>query len=163
MWQLSRLLFGMCGALWLAIGVLTPVFMDRDFGRTTLFGSPRTDAALYGDRPERLLETNRELATFRGVALRAIGGLLVAAGVSVLAIAWFGLREVVAWPLTTLTVVSLAVLPYWWLAFRPYREAHIPLSLLDLPPFMWIPGVLMPMASVLGWLAFAFAEADRKV
>jgi hypothetical protein len=53
-----------------------------------------------------------------------------------------------------LTVVGFAVLPYWWIVFRPYRDAGIKLGLLDLPPFMWVPGVLMPVASILGWIAY---------
>lgn len=150
----SRILFLLSGGLWLVIGLLTPLLSDTAVGSRTVFGSPSTDTALYGSPPEELLVSNPHLATLRHMTLRAIAGLLVAAGLMTAAVAWFGLMEFEAWPLALLTVVGLAVLPYWWIAFSPYRKAGIRLGLLDLPPFMWVPGVLMPVASVIGWVAY---------
>jgi len=150
----SRILFVIAGGLWLVIGLLAPFIMDTAAGKRTLFGSPTTDKALYGAPPEELLVSNLQLATFRQVILLAIAGLLVSTGLLTGAVAWFGLREPEAWALGLLTVVGLVVLPYWWIAFAPYREAGIRLRVLDLPPFMWIPAILMPLASVLGWVGY---------
>lgn len=150
----SRILFLICGGLWLAIGLLTPVMSDSVVGRRTLFGSPATDTALYGSPPEELLVSNPQLATLRHVTLRAVAGLLVAAGLLTTAVAWFELGGSETWALALLTLVGVAVLPYWWIAFGPYRQAGIKLGPLDLPPFMWVPGVLMPVASILGWSAY---------
>jgi hypothetical protein len=149
----SRILFLIAGGLWLLIGVLTPVMSDTAFGKQTLFGSPSTDTALYGGRPEVLLATNHQLATLRHVILRAIAGLLVAAGLLTATMAWFGLADPRPWALGLLTIVGLVVLPYWWIAFGLYRQGGVRLALLDLPPFMWVPGILMPVASILGWMA----------
>lgn len=148
----GRILFLVAGGMWLVIGLLTPVMFDSAMGRRTLFGSPSSDAVLYGLPPEELLVSNPQLATLRRVTLPAVAGLMVAAGLLTLSVAWFGLKESGSWALTLLTVVGLAVLPCWWIVFGPYRQAGIKLGLFDLPPFMWVPGILMPVASVLGWI-----------
>ena len=152
--SVSRILFLISAGVWLVIGLLTPVMSDSAIGKRTLFGSPSTDTALYGSPPEELLASNPQLATLRHVTLRAVAGLLVAAGLLTAGIAWFGLRGGDTWALGLLTVAGLAVIPYWWIVFGPYRQAGIKLGLLDLPPFMWVPGVLMPVASILGWFAY---------
>ncbi|MDX1449828.1 MAG: hypothetical protein R3246_12285, partial [Acidimicrobiia bacterium] len=37
-------------------------------------------------------------------------------------------------------------------ALAPYRSAGVRLTLGDIPPFMWVPAIAMPAASVLGWV-----------
>jgi hypothetical protein len=149
---LARILFSASGALWLVIGLLTPFASETSIGTRTLMTSPATDTDLFGAAPEKLLASDLRLSTLRRVMLRAIAGLLVAGGLLTTATAWYGLRRPTIWALTLLTAVTVLVLPYWWISFGPYREAGIRLRLLDLPPFMWVPGILMPLASVLGWL-----------
>lgn len=151
----SRYLFLVAGILWLLTGVLTPLLLDRGFGKADLFGSPAADAALYGNDPEAILASNPDLATLRGVVLRVIAGLLVASGSLVIALAWFGLKPATAWALGALSFVGVIVVPYWWISFRPYRDAGIGMSLLDMPPFMWVPALLMPLAGALGWIAYS--------
>ena len=149
----SRYLFLACGILWLLIGILTPLLMDRGIGKAAVFVTSATDEALFGAAPEIILESNPALFTLRGITLRAIAGLLVAAGSMVVAVSWFGLKSPTSWALGALTFVGVAVIPYWWIAFRPYREGGVAMSLLDIPPFMWVPAFLMPLASALGWIA----------
>jgi len=151
----SRYLFLASGILWLLVGVLTPLLMDRGIGKAALFVTSTTDTALYGDAPEAILESTPALVTFRGVTLRVIAGLLVAAGSLVIALSWFGLKPATAWALAALSFVGVVVIPYWWIVFRPYREAGVDVGLLDIPPFMWVPAFLMPLAAALGWIAYA--------
>jgi len=151
----SRYLFLACGILWLLVGLLTPPLLGRGFTKADLFGSPAADAALFGDAPEAILESNPDLATLRGVILRVIAGLLVASGSLVIALSWFGLKPPTAWALGALSFVGVVVIPYWWIAFRPYRDADIGMGLLDVPPFMWVPAILMPLAAALGWIAYS--------
>ena len=42
--------------------------------------------------------------------------------------------------------------PFWVLVFRPYLAAGAPLGLSDVPPWIWIQGVLFVPATVLGWI-----------
>lgn len=51
-----------------------------------------------------------------------------------------------------MTIDGLAVLPLWYLVFRPYLRADISLSIGDMPPFIWVPTVLFVPAVVLGWI-----------
>lgn len=148
----SRTLFLIAGLVWLVIGLLTPVMSETAGGRRTLFTSPASDTVLFGGPPEELLAANTDLATLRHVTFRVIAGLLVAAGLLTMSVAWFALGETEIWALGLLTVVGVAVIPYWWITFGPYREVGVKLGLFDLPPFMWVPGLLMPVAAALGWI-----------
>jgi hypothetical protein len=151
----SRALFSISGVLWLVIGVLAGVLVDRGVGPPMVFISERTDTALFGGPPEEILDSVPELRTFRLIVVRgALAGFLVASGLLTAAVAWFGLREGQTWALGLLTVVGVAVLPYWWMALVPYREAGISLTLGDIPPFMWVPAILMPVAGALGWIGY---------
>jgi hypothetical protein len=44
------------------------------------------------------------------------------------------------------------VLPFWWVSLAPYRDANVPLRVGDIPPFMWVPAIMMPVASLLAWI-----------
>jgi len=148
----ARILFLIGGGMWLLIGLLTPPLLDRNVGPPILFVSERTDTALFGADPREIRAVNPDLTTLRGIILRALAGLLVASGTLTLGVAWFGMREPETWALTLLTIVGLVVLPYWWVALEPYRAAGVGLRLSDIPPFMWVPAIVMPVAAALGWV-----------
>lgn len=150
----ARIIFGLVGLFLLLIGVLTAILTDRGIGPSIVFVSPRTDQALFGAAPEEVLSSNPDLVTFRFVVLRTLAGLLVATGLLTAGVAWFGMSDGGPWALTLLTVVGLAVIPFWWIALGPYREAGIRLGLGDIPPFMWVPALVMPAASLLGWFGY---------
>lgn len=149
---ISVLLFLLSGVLHLLIGLLTPLMMDSGFARQVLFISNRTDATLFGTEPSQLLQRNPELAKMRTVLKGVFGGWLVVIGVLTLTVAWFGLRQHQMWSLITLGACGLLMLPFWYITFRPYLQAGIPMGFADLPPIFWIPGVTLIPAIVLGWL-----------
>jgi hypothetical protein len=146
---ISAGLFIAYGAVWFLIGLLTPLLHDRGIGPTMLFISPRTDTALFGADPATLL-SDPTLSRLRSLLLTALGGMLVAAGLMVMSIAFFALRSGQTWSLVTLTIVGIGVLPFWLLVFRPYLAAGIPIALGDVPPFMWVPTALLMPAVILG-------------
>lgn len=150
----SRVLFVGVGVFWLLIGVLAALLSDKGIGPPMIFISERTDTALYGGPPEEILESNGELASFRYVIVRVLAGLLVAAGLLTAGVARFGLTEPRAWVLAVLTLIGLGVLPYWWISLAPFRDTGISVGLGDIPPFMWVPAIVMPLASVLGWIGY---------
>jgi len=155
MMDAARWLFTGVGAFWFLIGVLAAVLTGRGIGPPMIFVSERTDTALFGGPPDEVLESIPELGTLRNIAVKGVvSGLLVATGLLTATVAWFGLREPEVWALALLTIVGVAVIPYWWIALAPYREAEIALSLADIPPFMWLPAIVMPVASLLGWIGF---------
>lgn len=148
----ARILFAITGVFWLLIGVLAGPLDGRGIGPTFIFISPRTDAALYGGPPDEILNSNSSLTIFRYTAIRVMGGLLMTTGLLTASLAWYGLREPRIWVLTILTIVGLGVIPFWWVSLTPYRDAGIKLALVDIPPFMWVAAVTMPVASILGWI-----------
>ena len=137
--------------MWFLIGVLTPFLHDSTTGRTMVFLSPRTDAALFGGNPTSLL-ADPALSQLRSLLMIALGSMLAAAGVLVIAIALFALRVGQGWALAALTLAGLVVLPFWFLVFRPYAAAGVAVGLGDAPPFMWVPTTLLVPAVALGWI-----------
>lgn len=151
----ARFLFAGVGVFWLLIGVLAPILTDRGIGPPIIFVSERTDTLLYGGPPNQILDEIPQLRLLRHTTVNgSLSGVLVAVGLLTASVAWFGLREPQAWVLSTLTIVGFAVIPYWWVALAPYRNAGISLSLGDIPPFMWLPAIVMPTASILGWIDY---------
>ncbi len=152
MTAVARILFLIAGGLWLAIGVAAPLLLGKGVGPPMVYISTRTDTALFGAPPDQVLAGNPQLVMLRMMLIRSLSGLMVAAGLAVLGLAWFGMRTPDRWVLGLLAVIGAAVLPFWWSVFAPYRAAGIRLAIGDLPPFMWVPAILMPVASVFGWL-----------
>jgi hypothetical protein len=121
-----------------------------------VFVSERADTSLYGGPPNQVLEDIPELRILRHTTVKGtLSGFLVASGLLTTAVAWFALGSSQIWALVTLTIVGVAVVPYWWIALAPYRDAGIGLTLADIPPFMWLPAIVMPIASLLGWLGYS--------
>ena len=147
----SVALFILYGAFYILIGTLTPIMQNTPAGRQVTVSSVAKDNALLGAPTADLLQTNSPLAKLRTMLLNMVAGLLVTAGLLVLAVTWFGLRQGQGWALGALALAGVAVLPFWWLVFRPYAAAGIHVGL-DWPPFMLIPTVLLGPALVLGWI-----------
>lgn len=152
--DVARGLFVVHGALWIAIGALSPLLLDRNVGSPMVILSGRTDTHLFGADPPSVLADSR-VRTLRAILVAMLGGCMLAAGVLVSAIAWFGLGARSIWAMATLTIVAVALIPFWWHVLRPYRVAKTPVGLGDVPPFMWVPLALDAPAVALGWLALA--------
>jgi hypothetical protein len=148
---ISVALFLLYGAVYFLIGALAPVMQNTAIGRQATISNPAKDSALLGSATPDLLQASPALLKLRTMLLNMIGGLLVTAGILVLAVTWFGLRQGQGWALGTLALAGLAVFPFWWLVFRPFGEAGIRVGL-DWPPFMLVPTVLLGPAIVLGWI-----------
>src|SRR3989304_8831539 len=98
---ISVILFLIYGAVYVLIGMLTPIMLDPQSG-TLVFFSPNTDAKLFGQEPAKLIEGNKNFAMLRQILLFVIAGLLTATGIFHLALTWFGLRQGHAWALAAL-------------------------------------------------------------
>jgi hypothetical protein len=152
---ISVVLFLLYGALNVVIGIGIPFLHNVGIARQLLIVSPRTDSIVFGQAPSQLLQNDLPLRKLRTILFQIMGGPYLAAGCLFLTITWFGLREGRAWAFTTLTGCSLAMLPFYYLALRPYFRPGVNLTLFDIPPFMWVPAVLLIPAVVLGWIGLA--------
>ena len=149
---ISVAIFLAIGSLWFLVGSLTLVLLNRTTGPKILFVSNSTDAAYFGDSPEHLLASDTALFKLRTVLIRVIAGFLVLSGLLFLFVAWFALRERQPWALISLAASGLLAISFWAVALLPYFRMRIPVTLGDLPPFMWIPAALIVPATILGWL-----------
>lgn len=148
----SVALFIVIGALWIFIGALAVPLHKRSAGAEYLFVSHSTDTAYFGGAPSDLLTADPALAKLRTMLLTVIAGFLLLAGSTFILVAWFGLRSGQGWALAALAVGCLLALVWWALSLLPYARAGIPLTLGDLPPFMWAPAFLIVPAIILGWI-----------
>lgn len=149
---LSVILFLLYGVVYLLIGSLTFFLADSNVGKPMIIMSPRTDEKLFGEKPEKLLAENPSLKTTRSIIVNMLAGMLIACGILVLGITWFGIKSGDKWALILMTIIGIAVLPSWWAAVKPYSDAGIKLTLSDIPPFIWVPAALYLPATILGWI-----------
>jgi len=143
---LSVALFLVIGLLWVLVGVLTPFLLDRGGG---LFVNHRTDSAYFGASPEVLLAADPALGKLRTVLLTVIAGFPISLGVTFLAVAWFALKEGRVWGLLTLAIAGVVAVLLWAVSLAPYYRAGIGFTLGDLPPFMWVPALLIIPGTIL--------------
>jgi len=145
-------LFLAIGLLWLMIGALTVPFHNRGAGTESIFVSHSTDREYFGTSPSELLSSDPALSKLRTLLLTVIAGFLLLAGTLYLFVAWFGLKQGELWALVSLASGGLVAIAFWALALLPYFRSGIPVTIGDLPPFMWIPAVLILPAILLGWM-----------
>jgi hypothetical protein len=152
----SAILFGLSAFLRLGVGLFVP-FAIRSAGSSHpgppgLF-HPRADAALFGSEP--IAERNAPRIRVLGIMLWDwLGGTLVSAGILELAVVWFGLVRGEGWAYLTLIFANLALAPYYGLVVGRYVRADARLRILDIPPLIWVPAILVPIAIVLGLIEF---------
>lgn len=145
-------LFMIIGLLWVLIGVLTVPLHQKGADASIVFVSTRTDTAYFGDTPSHLLSSDPALDRFRTQMLTVIAGFLLLAGTLFIAVAWFGLRTRSSWALVALALGGVLAVTFWVVALLPYFRAGVRLTFADAPPFIWVPGILIVPASVLGWI-----------
>jgi len=73
--------------------------------------------------------------------------MLLAFGVSQMAIAWFALRHGQWWGLWVLIALDLMFMTGWALIYSAYVRAGAPLSVMTAPPNRWIPALLRRLRS----------------
>ena len=151
----SVALFLVIGILWLLIGALTVPLHNKGIGAGTIFVSHTTDTAFFGRDASDLLASDAELRKLRTLLLTVIAGFLLLSGSLFISLAWFGLKAGFAWALPALSIGGLLAIGLWAFALLPYFRAGIPVTVGDLPPFMWIPTALIVPATVLGWIGLS--------
>jgi hypothetical protein len=152
---ISVVLFLLCSGLYILIGVLTPLLLNKGVGPEMLIVSTRPDTIVFGRSPSEILRDDPALFQLRTILIIIMGGLLFVSGCFQLTITWFGLRQGQPWALVALAIGGLAVLPFWYIALQPYFQQGVNLTLFDVPPFMWVPAALLLPAVVLGWIGLA--------
>ena len=116
--------------------------------------SPRADREYFREDPEKILHENNQAKKIRTLVLTLLAGLLITSGILTVSLAWFALRSGQVWSLLTLIIAGICEAPLWFLFFRYYTQAGVHLSLADIPPFIWVPELLMIPAATLAMIFF---------
>ena len=153
LWRVACGLFLGQGGVYAVIGVLTPFFMDSGIGAPSLFFSRRSDTGYFGEDPGTLMDRDPALGKYRTLLFLTIAGLLVALGLAVMAIAWFGVGPGESWGYWSLVVAGALALVFWLLVLSKYLGAGASVGLGDVPPFMWVTTLLWAAGTTVG--AFA--------
>lgn len=148
----SVVLFFIMGALWVFVWLLAVPLHKRGSSSTMLFVSGRADTAYFGDSPGELLAADPAFDKFRTMLITVNSGSLVMAGIMFMLVAWFGLGRGYPWALVSLALGVVLAVVFWALALSVYPRAGVRLTLADVPPFMWVPAVLVVPATILGWV-----------
>jgi len=149
---ISVILFVAIGVLWVLIGALTVPLHNRGIAPQIIFVSQATDSAYFGGSPAGLLASDPAISKLRSLLLTVIAGFLLLAGFLFVSVAWLGLGAGATWALVSLGLAGIVAIGFWAFLLWPYVRSGIPLTLSDLPPFMWIPTALILPAFVLGWI-----------
>jgi hypothetical protein len=150
----SAVLFSLVAILRLGVGIFVP-FAIRGGGSSHpgppgLF-HPRPDAALLGSDP--IAEPDAIRIRVHGIMLWDwLSGTLVSAAILELAVVWLGLVRGETWAYVALSLANIALAPYYALIVGRYVRAGARLRLLEVPPLMWVPAILVSIALVLGWI-----------
>lgn len=139
------------GAFYLFIGALTPFFVGN-IG-PTLFFTPRSDSGYFGRDTSEMLSRDPDLGKLRDLLLLALAGLLAALGLAVMALAWFGVRAGEPWAYWSVVAVGAAAVPYWGMVVSRYVASGAPITLADVPPFMWVTSALWIVGTLVGGLS----------
>jgi|ERR1041385_2618135 hypothetical protein len=148
--RLAAWLFLAQGAIYLLIGALTPIMMNRFGGDRILFFSARSDAAYFGGDTTDLQQRDPPLAKLRDLLFLGLAGLLVALGAAVMAIAYFAVRQGQTWGYWSLCACGAMALAFWVMIVGKYVAAGAPVGLGDVPPFMWVTTLLWATGVVAG-------------
>ena len=156
---MSVALFLAYGAIHLLTGGAYALVAETELNRHEIFFTPASDQALFGAPPADLLRDDQALVQLRSLTFLVIAAVLVGLAIAEFSLTWFGLREGRPWALITLAVSGLAMFPFWALLFRPYLAAGASLGLFEVQPWIWMEGVLLVPATVLGWVGLGRTDS----
>ena len=152
----SVMLFLLITFLYLVLGVVTPLTANKYCARwTELFGlvfSPRSDKAAFGKSAKEIVDQDPSVMVTKISIYQLHFGMYLAVAILHFCLVWFGLRHGHAWALWALAASDVAIVFFFLMAVRTFSTQLTQLHFGDLPPFIYVPGMILPFAVILGWL-----------
>lgn len=156
---ISVALFLFCGAIYFLMAVVGAVISHR-YGVTGMPGiegqfifSAKADEIWFGWPPAEVVTENPRVGQLLLVFLDFMMGFMLAIGIVMMGIAWFGLRQGQIWALWITVAGYAGFLAYYWLlAVVPFMREFGFRYMEIWHPFALIPTVLVPIAAVLAWI-----------
>ncbi len=155
---ISVSLFLMQGVLTVFVAVLVLVINQRimerrvDYADGGILLSGRMDSLFFGRDLRELIRSDPLLVQVDMYTMYVRAGLWLAFGIFQMALIWFGMRNGEEWAFWTVVLANVAALIGWLLVVIPFVQKGVLLGL-DMPPIVFLlPIVVVPVASVLGWI-----------
>ena len=157
-WGLSAGLFLTQAGLTIFVAVLVFFINHRIMERRVEYAaggillSGRMDSLLFGRDLGEILRSDPILVQVDGYLMSVRVGLWLAFGIFQVSLVWFGMRSGEAWAFWTVVLANVAALAGWLFLSVPFLQKGIPFGL-DLPPVVFLlPLILLPLATILGWV-----------
>ena len=154
-----RSLLGVATALFLLYGAMNALaavivpFSLHQGGPWAVGGlvfTEQLDTAVLGQMVTTLTKTDPALSAFLVTFMDTMCAYMMAYAILELGVVWFALRRAQLWALWVATLASLAILPYYMTIALTYVHFGVPLKA-TLPLLLYV-GLLIPVASLLGWI-----------
>ncbi len=135
-----------------AIGIGGPIYLRSGHASVaeSLFFTGRAEQGLYGKPTLDLVREAPALLTVRRQLMDVWCAFALALAIAQVAIVWFALRRGEAWALWTLALADIAIVVYYFALLVPAARPHLAWG--DVHPFAWYPAIVVPVATLLGWL-----------
>ena len=155
-------LFLSCAAVYVLIALAGAVVMNR-YGVAApqtngqFIFSAEVDTAFFGRRPAEVVSENPRAGLLILTLLNFMMGFMLALGVLLVAVVWFGLREGQGWALWAAVAGNGAMLVFYWLlGVLPAMRALGITNYFDIwHPFALYPTLVVPVAAVLAWVGLS--------
>lgn len=156
----SVALFLFMNLIYFLVGIFPPILF-RSIGKWLsiklgLAFSPRSDVIAFGKNAEEVMKENPSALIIKTTVYDMITGLYLAYAVLHLCLVMFGLMHGERWALWVLTFSDLAIIFFYLVAARNFSRHLAPLKFSDLMPFATVPGIVLPLASALGFFGLYF-------
>lgn len=148
--EVAAALFLAAGLFHLTIGVLTPVGIRLGWAPGVFVYNDAADRAIFG-KSHVELRADADVMKLREILLGMISGLLVGLGLLEMALARWGVRQGQAWAVAAIGIVAVSMAIFWTLGHVLWFRAGLPGGLAALPPFQWVPLVLVAAGSAAFW------------
>jgi len=146
--------------VYLIFGLLTPFafhyfghWLNEKFG---LVFSPASDVVAFGKPSGDIAKDNPSALVIKTTVYDMFSGLYLAVAVLHFCLVWFGLMRGQDWSIWALTFSDLAIIAFFLLAARNFSVHLAPLGWRDLMPFTMVPGIILPFATVLGFIGIYY-------
>jgi len=122
-------------------------FMHKRF----VLMSERTDAMLLGGSIAQLYAADPALEVATRFHLIMLSAVLSGMGISMASLAWAGLRQGSRAALVGLVLTPVPICVWFAVVASQYRANGISVTIVDVPPFVWVGALVAAVGGILGW------------
>lgn len=155
---ISVALFLLCAVTYILIPIFGAIALHRygvasPQGMGQFIFSAKADEVWFGRPPAEVVRDNPKVGKLILLFMDFMMGFMLAFGVVLFGVVWFGLRQGQGWALWIAVVGNASFLTFYWLlailpVMREYGFRYMDIG----HPFALVPTLLVPIAAILGWI-----------